>query len=209
MYYEPLLPCRYYHIFNHAVGDENLFRNHDNYLFFLKQYAVFIRPVVKTFAYCLMPNHFHFLIQIEEEEVIEARYRLLKKQPEPMPIDVEYPLFVMQQFSNFFNSYAKAYNKRFNRKGALFIDKIRRKEVNSNKYFTSLVAYIHNNPVHHAFCGTADLWAYSSLASIASQRPTHLERDYVLDWFGGIESYVSFHKQINSVPKDQNWEFGY
>ena len=59
--------------------------------------------------------------------------------------ELNYEEFVMQQFSNFFNSYTKSYNKRFNRKGALFIDYLRRTLVFDEEYLRNLVLYIHQN----------------------------------------------------------------
>lgn len=47
----------YYHIYNHANGNKNLFLEEDNYIFFLNKYYKFIDPIADTFAYCLMPNH--------------------------------------------------------------------------------------------------------------------------------------------------------
>jgi hypothetical protein len=71
--YTPPLECgKYYHIFNHAVGADHLFRNNENDLFFLKKYAQYISPIADTFAYCLMPNHFHFAVRIKDEEDIVA-----------------------------------------------------------------------------------------------------------------------------------------
>ncbi|WP_019990070.1 hypothetical protein [Rudanella lutea] len=208
MYHDPLLPGRYYHLFNHAVGDENLFRYHDNYIYFLKQYAAYIQPVARTFTYCLMPNHFHFLVQIADEAEIEHCFQTIKPE-EAKPVSFNHSSFVVQQFSNLCNSYAKAYNKRFNRRGSLFIDKLKRKEVDSDTYFTRLIAYIHTNPVHHGFCQKAELWSYSSLTSVTSSKPTLLERNTVLDWFGGVESFVAFHQQIQPTQKGEDWEFGY
>jgi hypothetical protein len=64
---KPLLePGAYYHIYNHANGSDNLFRNDDNYMFFLKKYSEFISPVADTFAYCLMPNHFHLAVRMKD-----------------------------------------------------------------------------------------------------------------------------------------------
>ena len=205
---DPLLPECYYHLFNHAVGNECLFRNRDNYGFFLKRYADYIQPIAKTYAYCLMPNHFHFLVQIRDEQTLRALYHQ-KKTSRLLTAEVDYSAFVMQQLSNLFNSYAKAYNKRFERRGALFIDKLRRKQVESDDYFTTLIAYIHRNPVHHGFCRRANDWGFSSINSTTSSRSTHLERSAVLDWFGGIESYVSFHQNFTVNASSDDWEFGY
>ncbi|MGB4776434.1 MAG: hypothetical protein WBP45_14755, partial [Daejeonella sp.] len=65
-----LLPSLYYHIYNHANGQDNLFLTPENYRFFLQQYTKHIYPVAHTLAYCLLPNHFHLLIRIRNEEVL-------------------------------------------------------------------------------------------------------------------------------------------
>ena len=75
-YLPPLEADNYYHIYNHAVGQDNLFKKDENYNFFLKKYANYINPIADTFAYCLMPNHFHFLVRIKYEKAIEALLRV-------------------------------------------------------------------------------------------------------------------------------------
>ncbi len=67
---EKFEPELYYHIVNHAVGNENLFRTDDNYRYFLKRYADHLPSVCSTLAYCLMPNHIHFLIKTHSEEIL-------------------------------------------------------------------------------------------------------------------------------------------
>ncbi|MDP3463840.1 MAG: hypothetical protein Q8S18_13690 [Bacteroidales bacterium] len=64
-------PNTSYHIFNHDNGFENLFLHEANFHYFLEKYALYISPVAETYAYCLMPNHFHFIVRIREREVIE------------------------------------------------------------------------------------------------------------------------------------------
>ncbi len=128
MYNTPLEPGTYYHVFNHAVGDDSLFRQADNYRYFLERYRHYMFPVVRTYAYCLMPNHFHILIQVREENELLAHFGTLYPAKQTASLLVDYPAFVMQQFSNLFNSYAKAFNRRFDRKGALFLNYVRRKQ---------------------------------------------------------------------------------
>lgn len=65
---------KYYHIYNHANGDENLFREQKNYEYFLKKYKQHISPIAETIAWCLMPNHFHLLVKIKTEEEIVAAF---------------------------------------------------------------------------------------------------------------------------------------
>ena len=64
----PIEADKIYHIFNHAVGNENLFRKEDNFIYFLKKYHEHISPVADTFAYCLMPNHFHILLRMKNQQ---------------------------------------------------------------------------------------------------------------------------------------------
>jgi putative transposase len=77
-FHEPMFPDRIYHVINHANGFENIFANQDNYRYFLQQYAKYIFPIARTYAYCLMPNHFHLLIRIRSEEELEKRFMELK-----------------------------------------------------------------------------------------------------------------------------------
>ena len=63
---------KYYHIHHHANGFENIFKSEENYRFFLEKYKFYISPVANTLAYCLMPNHFHFLIKIKSEEELKG-----------------------------------------------------------------------------------------------------------------------------------------
>jgi putative transposase len=76
---EPLLPYTVYHIYNHANGSENLFRCDENYHYFLRKYGEYMYPVVDTYAYCLMPNHFHLMVRVRSEAEVLAF--LQKKQP--------------------------------------------------------------------------------------------------------------------------------
>jgi len=195
-YLDKFHPDNFYHIFNHAVGKGNLFNNHDNYVFFLSKFDNYLSPIAKTFCYCLMPNHFHILIQIRDENTL----RILSKNDDE---NFDFHKFVMQKFSNFLNSCAKAFNKQNNRKGALFLDFTRRIEIKDEFYFSKLINYIHQNPVHHQFCKFPEDWDYSPYNSIISiNKKSKLERNAIFDWFGGIEEFVAFHKKEKSLNFD-------
>jgi REP element-mobilizing transposase RayT len=149
----PLKPNEMYHIYNHANGNDNLFRNEENYAYFLKRYAYFIHPIAKTYAYCLMPNHFHLLVKIRSEEGIAITFPKIRTLEKLEILEkLEFDKFISKQFANLFSSYTQSYNIVFRRKGSLFIKNFQRKPVKSEAYFTSLVQYIHRNPLHHGFC---------------------------------------------------------
>jgi hypothetical protein len=65
-----LIPETTYHIYNRANGNGKLFLSPENYRYFLEKYILYISPIADTFCYCLMPNHFHFLIRIREEQIL-------------------------------------------------------------------------------------------------------------------------------------------
>ena len=135
-----------------------------------------------------MPNHFHFLIQIREEESIMTLAKIKSDE------NFDYHKFVMQRLSNFLNSYAKAFNKQHSRMGALFLDYTKRAEIKDEANFTSIIKYIHQNPIHHGFCEFVSDWEYSSYNAILKETETFLEKETIIDWFGSLSNFIDFHR---------------
>lgn len=183
---------RHYHIYNHANGNENIFMIPENYHFFLRRYKKFMFPVVETFCYCLMPNHFHFLIKVRtEQELLGIEKYNRFKNPE---------LFVSKQFSNLFSSYTQAFNKQQGRRGNLFMRPFKRNEVTKEPYFRKLIHYIHRNPVEAGFCNHPKEWDYSSYNPLISKKPTLLKRNEVLAYFDSVENFEYVHSLPSQWP---------
>ncbi|HMR89495.1 MAG TPA: hypothetical protein PKD51_15150 [Saprospiraceae bacterium] len=195
-YHCPLLPDQIYHVFNHAVGFENLFRESDNYTYFLELAIKHIVPIADFYAYNLLPNHFHFLVRIKSIPLLKEYYLTLKgTEPET---NIDWPKFVMQQFSNFCNAYSKAINKRFERRGALFLDYLKRSQINGADYFCHCVHYIHFNAIHHGLCNKIEEWYWTSYHTYLTVKPSKLNREVVLENFEGKQQFILFH---NGKPK--------
>lgn len=64
-YWHKFLPGHTYHVYNHAVSDQNIFNCVFDFTDFLMKYKKYISPHVDTYAYCLMPNHFHLLFKVK------------------------------------------------------------------------------------------------------------------------------------------------
>ena len=195
-YHDTFESDTFFHVFNHAVGTEKLFRNDDNFRYFLKKYEEYTASIWETYAYCLMPNHFHFLVKIKPLEALEKLPKFAD----------DTHVFVMQQLSNLLNAYAKAYNKKYERKGALFLDFTRRIAVKNEQCFTEFINYIHQNPVHHGLCQRTDEWAYSSYRACLSEQRSNIKREAVLALFGGKAAFQQFHRENLAVLRD-DWEF--
>lgn len=80
-----------YHIFNRGVNYQDVFFCKEDYLFFMKKFKQYMSEVSKVYAYVLLPNHYHFLLKVNE---------LLN------------PLEFSMQFKKFILSYTNSINKR-------------------------------------------------------------------------------------------------
>lgn len=180
----PLQYGIYYHIFNRGTNGEDVFAEKRNYSFFMQRYAKYVEPVAATYAYCLLKNHFHFLVRIKTPE--EQRETLKVSETSGV-------LEPSRQFSNLFNAYSKAFNRLYGRTGSLFEHPFHRVVVETDAHFQSLVVYIHRNPQKHGFVDDFRAWLYSSYHALESQQPTRLQREIVLEWFGGPEPFLAFH----------------
>lgn len=179
-----LLPSTYYHIFNHANGDEDLFREPGNYRYFLQQYHRHIDKIADTYSYCLMPNHFHLLVRIKPKEEVTTHLPGFGNLE-----GVAASNLLSKQFSNFFNGYTKAFNKKYERRGSLFLKNFKRKAISETEYLTAVILYIHINPVKHAFTLNPQDWKWSSYDSFHNER-----LNVVNALFGNEEKYFKAHE---------------
>lgn len=192
-YHIPLQPGSTYHLFSRANGSEKLFCNSNNYGFFLQRLEKHTSPIADLFAYNLLPNHFHVMMQMKSTEMVEQHFKEVKK-GKAFSIDLVSD-FLMERFSNCLNSYTKAFNKMYNRKGALFMDYLRRVEIQSDDQFRQTVFYIHKNAVHHGITKQITDWRWSSYDSVIKKETAFLKPGHVLDMFDGLEGFLAFHKQ--------------
>ena len=193
-YHQPLLPNETYHLFSRAVGNEKLFLSDENYLFFLQKLKQHTFSVCDFYCYTLIPNHFHLLAKIKEEAPIIEHFQEVKKK-KFQPLENHISDFIMERFSNFLNSYTKAFNKVNKRKGALFMDYLKRSKANESNDFTSYIWYVHKNAAHHQLVKSMGEWKYDSYHSLISNAPTSLLRKDVMEWFGNKEEFIKFHQQ--------------
>lgn len=171
-YHLPLYNNCYFHVYNRAVGNDKLFFKAENYNYFLSRFKFYLANLIDVYAYCLMPNHFHFLIKINEED----------------------PNILSKQFRRLFISYAMAINNQEKRKGNLFIKNFKRRLIEDERYLLSIVRYIHLNPFHHKLTKDYSNYKYSSYKTFLSNKPTIIKRKDVLDWFVNRARFEEFHE---------------
>ena len=162
-----------YHIYNQGNNKQPVFFKPENYLFFIRKMRTFMLPYVDFLCYCLMPNHFHFLVMVT-------------KVAQPLPNGKERSL--NESIAIMLRSYSRAINKQEGRSGALFREETKAKNgiidgfitldgkdsdhffKSDNKYGRICFDYIHNNPVKPNLATKASDWPFSSAADYAGLR---------------------------------------
>jgi REP element-mobilizing transposase RayT len=191
-YYTQFEEENFYHVYNRTVDKKPMFKNRGNYEYFLRQYDKYLSPVAATYSYCLLSNHFHLLIRISDLKNLKNFESSNSKNTESNKTVHQ---IVSHQFRKFFQSYSMAFNLKYNRIGTLFQTPFKRVEVDKDEYFTQLVYYIHANPQLHGLIKDFREWEWSSYSRILINKPSKLKKKEVLDWFGGEERYIQFHRE--------------
>lgn len=247
----PLLPGRYYHIFNRGNNKNPIFQSEENFRFFLRRYFQYSAEYWDTFGYCLIDNHFHILIGIKPVEELEdvvirdfkkINLTFIKHRIWPLLLGVQSNLKVgvesnekdreivqilyshltdltdlkdlldlvgeknltqlkteilswaiSERFRSFMLSYAKAFNKKYERTGSLFQKAFRRKELKTMEDRKLVLAYIHHNPIHHGYTNKMHEYPWTSYHYYSSKPKSH-EIKYIdgLEWFGSYEGFNNF-----------------
>jgi putative transposase len=148
-----------YHFYNRGNNKQKIFFSEKNYLYFLKKCHQYLPPVSDVLAWCLMPNHFHFLLNVTSKGLTAVKSGNL----------------LMPAISNGFrllqSSYAKGINKEFNRSGNLFQQKTKARLTNDAKdHSLAAFHYIHQNPKEAGLVKNPEEWAYSSFRDYAGLR---------------------------------------
>lgn len=201
-----LQPDSYYHIYNRGINGCSIFSRSEHYNYFLKRYAQYINPIAKTYAYCLLGNHFHFLLATRTETELNAvcNRTIVQQTDEPRSLSHHISL----QFAHLFNAYSQAYNKAMQRTGSLFEKPFRRKHIANDKYLMQVLYYIHANPQKHGLIDDFANYPHSSYKSFLTLSPTQLQRQAVWDWFDGQENFILYHTHqptYNDKWISENW----
>jgi putative transposase len=171
-----LIQNEFYHVYNRGNNKQIIFFNPGNYIFFIKNIRKQILPCAELICYCLMPNHFHLIIQATKKSI--APRNSFGGKP-------------MQEFAYrmgiLLSSYSQAINRQNGTSGSLFQQKTKAKilcdAVNGKKdtYLEDCFFYIHNNPLEAGVVKLGIDWPYSSyLDYIGSRNGTLCNKELFL-----------------------------
>jgi len=147
-----------YHVMVRGIDRQLIFRCPSDFMKY--------RSVVKEckllcgfelYAYCLMPNHVHFLIREGKEDIGKVMQRIGSR-------------------------YAYWFNKKYERCGYLFQDRFKSETVDDHRYFSTLLRYIHRNPVVAGLSENAGDYRWSSYNEFVGKKGL-IDLDYPLHLF--------------------------
>ena len=144
----------------------------------------YLLQVADVYSYCLLPNHFHTIIKFKETTQQKT--------------DTERKENLHQPISNMLNAYAKAFNKKYKRKGSLFQEHLKRIKITEEKYLRNLIIYINTNSSHHQI-EDYKTYKHSSYEALISDQETALKRDEVIELFDDVDNFkhVLHSKMLN------------
>ncbi len=197
---EPLITNEIYHVYNRGINRQPTFTNIKEYkraIVSLQFYQTSNPPIklsrylqleeerkneikkimkemkktIKMLCYCLMPNHFHFLVKQELENGI-AKF-----------------------LSNFQNSYTRYFNVKHQRDGSLFLDQFKAVRVETDEQLVHLSRYIHLNPhTGYMLKSLNDLkhYSWSSFPEYLNFGGDSIDTETILDMFKNVKDYEQF-----------------
>jgi putative transposase len=178
-------PGEYYHLYNRGVNRERIFFEPEHYLFFLRRLREHLVPVLEVVAYCLMPTHYHLLVQVKQTPQTSE----VSKTSEVSDASARISAAMMRLAV----SYTKAVNKRYGRVGPLFQGAFQARHVERDEYLVHLSRYIHLNPCAAGYVGHAEEWVYSSYPDYLGLRQGTLPApSAVLGQFSSPNAYWQF-----------------
>ncbi len=196
----PLATGEIYHVFNRGINRQSTFTSRKEYqraILAIKFYQVATPPAslskvltlpvdlkdrviedmekaerqVEIISFCLMPNHFHFLLKQKKDGGIS------------------------KFMGNFQNSYTRYYNTRNERDGAIFLTQFKAVRIVSDEQLIHVSRYIHLNPYTGYVIKTLkelEDYLWSSFPDYIKGKSTLILNDLVMGFFKNPESYKKF-----------------
>ncbi|HEY9583995.1 MAG TPA: transposase [Candidatus Paceibacterota bacterium] len=214
----PFVEDQYYHIFNRGVDKRNIFSDTEDLVRFFQSMELFnsaepigsifevqksgqlgakhptdkkavpVKRLVEFVAYCLNPNHFHFILrQLAEGGISEFMKRLG-------------------------GGYTNYFNERYKRAGALFQGTFKSKLIDSDQYFLRLATYVNLNFRVHEWGSDMEKLTKSSWNEyIGESHENFCNKEMILDQFKNHEDYKKFALEdlkdiVARKREDREWQ---
>lgn len=196
-YWQALEPGQTYHIYNKATSGNRIFLEDIDFQGFLKRWEKYFGKYLDTYAYCLVPNHFHFLARVRVENELLHRHigsENTKAGSAYLADRIPLSAFLSDQLRRFGSSISLSHRAKYQRDGPLLVNKTKRISLRSDPHLLYVLCYIHHNVIHHELGVSYEDWIYSSYRAYLSPDLTNFAQQQILDWMGGIDEFKSTHR---------------
>ena len=163
-----------YHILFRGVNQQNIFEEKADYDK-LKDTLLAIKEEMgfEIYAYCFMSNHVHIVLKEKKDKDISLiMKRILTK-------------------------YARWYNVKYGRSGALIANRYKSIPVEIDEYFIHLIRYVHQNPVRAGIVKHLSEYPYSSYVEYTGNAEL-TSTEFVFGMMDKAE-FEEFHKYTESM----------
>jgi len=204
----------YYHVFNRGVDKRNVFPAKSHFVRFLKAIRNILdtgsatnrsphnqslalnstesyQPPIAIICYCLMPNHYHFLLYQKSENAISEFMHKLD------------------------TSYTKFFDLNHKRTGRVFEYTFKAKRIESDEQLLHVSRYIHLNPLIAGITSTLSTYRWSSYPDyIGLQSGTLCEKNPVLGHFHNdpkkyeafVNNQIAYAALLHQIQREQKEE---
>lgn len=188
----PFADGEHYHIYNQGVEKRNIFLDEHDFSRFLESISFFnqeesigsiyeysfgdkkkTNPLVDILAYCLNPNHYHFILKQRKERGIEK---------------------FMQRLGT---GYSKYFNNKYDRRGSLFQGTFKSKHIDNNDYLLYISAYVNLNYEMHGLGSLTSKSSWSEYLKPETKEP-FCEKGLILGQFTNPKEYELFAQEAIS-----------
>ena len=174
-------PNAWYHIMNRGRRGGDIFSDNPDYTYFTE----LLRETsemwnVRIAAYCLMPNHYHMLVQTPDANISRS----------------------MRHINGV---YTQRYNNRHRCNGQLFRGRFKSILIDTDSYLLQVVRYIHRNPLRAGLSQTLDAYKWSSHKGYLSiaEKWDWLYKNYILSLLSmNRNDWLRYYRKWVSVTED-------
>lgn len=163
-----------YHILFRGVNQQNIFEEDADFEKLIDTIAIVKQDMnFEIYAYCFMSNHVHIVLKEKSfGDISLIMKRILTK-------------------------YARWYNIKYGRSGALIANRYKSVPVEIDEYFLHLIRYVHQNPVKACIVDKVENYSYSSFLEYVNKSKI-IDTDFVLQMMS-LKDFVDYHEEIENI----------
>ena len=157
----------FYHLYNRGCNKDLIFKEKSDYKNLIQRIVESnFNKYLNIISYCLMPNHYHFLLQQKSEKPISDWIRFV------------------------FSGYTQYFNHKYSRSGTLFEGRVKSRMITDESYLIRSSLYIHYNPVVAGLVSKPEDWKFSNYHEWIGLKKSKLcDYNFISDNFDSKEDY--------------------